>query len=259
MDYGLTVLGRRGVSFINRLGGISILLLKFLRSLKDIPYSLNLIVQQLYVIGVKSLPLIIVISVFVGAVSAWQAAYQFKFIGAPLRLLGQAVGKAVVIELAPVLSSLVFAGRVGAGIAAELGTMRVTEQIDALDAMGISPIRYLVMPRVLACLLMVPLLVVFANFIAIMGGLVISVFGVDISPETFLDGFKNSFKITDFLGGLAKAAVFGLLVGLVGCYEGFRARGGAQGVGEATTSSVVISSVLILVFNFIFAMVLFRL
>jgi len=137
--------------------------------------------------------------------------------------------------------------------------MRVTEQIDALDAMGISPIRYLVMPRVLACLLMVPLLVVFANFIAIIGGLMVSIVGVDISPETFLDGFKNSFKISDFLGGLAKAVVFGLLVGLVGCYEGFRARGGAQGVGVATTSSVVISSVLILVFNFIFAMVLFRL
>jgi len=259
MDYGLTVLGRRGVSFVNRLGGVSILLLKFLGSLKDIPRSFGLIIQQFYLIGVKSLPLIVVISVFVGAVSAWQAAYQFKFIGAPLRLLGQAVGKAVVIELAPVLSALVFAGRVGAGIAAELGTMRVTEQIDALEAMGISPVRYLILPRVLACLLMVPLLVVFANFIAVMGGLAVAVFGVDVSPETFLNGFRNSFKIADFLGGMAKAAVFGLLVGLVGCFEGFRARGGAQGVGIATTSSVVISSVLILVFNFVFAMVLFRL
>ncbi|MBU0984563.1 MAG: ABC transporter permease [candidate division Zixibacteria bacterium] len=259
MDLGLTLLGRRGVRFITALGGICILFAQFLYSLKDIPRSGKQILQQLYVIGVRSLPLVIVISIFVGAVSAWQAAYQFKFIGAPLRLLGSAVGKAVVIELAPVLSALVVGGRVGAGIAAELGTMRVTEQIDALDAMGISPMRYLVMPRVLACLVMMPLLVVFANFIAIMGGLAVSVIGVDVSTETFMNGFKNSFQISDFINGLTKAMVFGLLIGLVGCHEGFHARGGAEGVGHATTSAVVISCVLILVFNFIFAVILFRL
>ena len=206
----------------------------------------------------QSLPLIIVIAIFVGAVSAWQAAYQFKFIGAPLRYLGQAVGKAVVIELAPVLSALVFAGRVGAGIAAELGTMRVTEQIDALEAMGINPMRYLMMPRVLSCLIMVPLLVVFSNFIAILGGLAVAVVGVDVSSETFLEGFKSSFQVTDFINGLIKAAMFGLVIGLVGCYEGFNAKGGAQGVGLATTTSVVISSVLILILNFVFAVILFR-
>jgi len=259
MDYGLTVLGRRGVSTITRLGGLTVLLVRFLASLRDIPRTLGPIFQELYLIGVKSLPLIVVISVFVGAVSAWQAAYQFKFIGAPLRLLGHAVGKAVVIELAPVLSALVFAGRVGAGIAAELGTMRVTEQIDSLDSLGISPVRYLVMPRVLACVVMVPILVVFANFVAIMGGLIISVFGVNISPETFLLGFRDSFQLGDFYNGMIKAGVFGLVIGLVGCYEGFNTEGGAQGVGAATTTSVVISSVLILVFNFVFAVVLFRL
>ncbi len=258
MDSGLVVLGRRGVSFITTLGGLCILLIKFLASLKAVPHSLKIIFQQLYAVGVRSLPLVIVISVFVGAVAAWQAAYQFKFIGAPLRLLGQAVGKATVIELAPVLSALVVAGRVGAGITAELGTMRVTEQIDALDTMGIDPIRYLVMPRVLACLLMLPMLVIFSNFVAIMGGLIVSVIGVDVSTETFLNGFKNSFKLQDFINGLIKAAVFGLSIGLVGCHEGFRARGGAQGVGRATTNAVVIAMVLILIFNFIFAVVLFR-
>ncbi len=258
METGLTTLGRRGVSFISKLGGITLMLAKFIASLKEMHRSIGLIFEQLYVLGVKSLPLIVIISVFVGAVSAWQAAYQFKFIGAPLRYLGQAVGKAVVIELAPVLSAIVFAGRVGAGIAAELGTMRVTEQIDALESMGISPIRYLVMPRVLSCLFMVPFLVVFANFIAIMGGLIVSVVGVDVSSETFLNGFRNSFELGDFINGMIKAAVFGLLIGVVGCYEGFHARGGAQGVGLATTNSVVISSVLILIFNFIFALILFR-
>lgn len=256
--YGVTTLGKRGVNFITGLGGLIVLLGRFVVTLKDIPRSGQLILEQLYSIGVRSLPLIVVIAVFVGAVSAWQAAYQFKFIGAPLRYLGQAVGKAVVIELAPVLSALVFAGRVGAGITAELGTMKVTEQIDALDSMGISPMRYLMMPRVLSCLIMVPMLVVFANFIAILGGLTVAVIGVDVSSETFLDGFKASFQLSDFINGLIKATMFGLVIGLVGCYQGFNTKGGAEGVGLATTTSVVTSSVLILVLNFVFALIMFR-
>jgi phospholipid/cholesterol/gamma-HCH transport system permease protein len=258
MEYGVQSIGRAGLSTISQVGGVGILFVRFVVSLKEIPRSLGLIVEQFYFLGARSLPLIFVISVFVGAVSAWQAAYQFKFIGAPLSFLGHAVGKAVVIELAPVLSALVYAGRVGAGIAAELGTMKVTEQIDALESMGISPVRYLVMPRVLACLFMVPLLVVFANFIAIMGGLLVSVSGVDISSETFLHGFRDSFQMSDFLAGLTKAFVFGLLIGIVGCFEGFNARTGAEGVGQATTNSVVVSAVGILILNFIFAVILFR-
>ena len=258
MESGLAVLGRRGVGFISTMGGICLTFGRFLVSLKDFHRSLRLFVQQLYVLGVRSLPLILIISVFVGAVSAWQAAYQFKFIGAPLRYLGQAVGKAVVIELAPVLSAIVYAGRVGAGIAAELGTMKVTEQIDALETMGINPVRYLVQPRVLACLCMVPLLVVFAIFIAVMGGLIVSVFVVDISSEMFLNGFRISFRLMDLINGLVKAGFFGLVIGVVGCYEGFNTRGGAEGVGMATTASVVISSALVLVFDFVFSVVLFR-
>ena len=258
MESGFAILGRRGVEAITKMGGIAVLFGGVIISLKDIYRSRSLILEQMYVLGVKSLPVILIISIFIGAVSAWQAAYQFKFIGAPLRYLGQAVGKAVVIELAPVLSAIAFAGRVGAGISAELGTMRVTEQIDALESMGINPVRYLIMPRVLACVFMVPFLVVFANFIAIIGGLVVSVIGVDVSSETFLSGFRNSFKVSDFINGLIKATVFGLSIGVVGCYEGFNARGGAQGVGLATTSAVVISTVLILVFNFVFAVILFR-
>jgi phospholipid/cholesterol/gamma-HCH transport system permease protein len=258
MELGLQVLGRRGVRFIRETGGLVMMFGRFIASLRQAHRSIGLIFEQLYSLGVKSLPLIIIIAVFVGAVAAWQAAYQFKFIGAPMRLLGNAVGKAVVIELAPVLTAIVFAGRVGAGIAAEIGTMKVTEQIDALESMGISPVRYLIMPRVLACFFMVPFLVIFANFIAIIGGLVVSVVGVNVSSEMFLTGFKNSFQLSDLVNGLIKAAVFGLIIGLVGCYQGYKASGGAQGVGRATTTSVVISSVLILVFNFIFAILLFR-
>jgi phospholipid/cholesterol/gamma-HCH transport system permease protein len=258
VNYGVEAIGRRGVSLISRIGSFFILLGRLIASLRQIHRSFGLIIEQLYLVGLKTLPVIAVISVFVGAVSAWQAAYQFKFIGAPPRLLGQAVGKAVVMELAPVLSAVVFAGRVGAGITAELGTMRVTEQIEALDSIGINPVRYLVLPRVLACLVMVPFLVIFANFVAIMGALVVSIVGVDLTYETFLNGFRDSFKVGDFVNGLIKAGVFGLVIGVVGCYEGFSTQGGAHGVGRATTTSVVLSMVLILVFNFVFAVILFR-
>lgn len=258
MPNGLEIVGRPTVRVVSKMGGLFLLFGRFLRSLSELHLSLRLLVEQLYAVGTRSLPLIITISIFVGAVAAWQAAYQFKFIGAPLRYLGQAVGKAIVIELAPVLSAIVIAGRVGAGITAEIGTMKVTEQIDALESMGINPVRYLVMPRVLACLVMVPLLVIIANFVSIMGALVVSMAAVGVSSETFLYGFRDSFYLGDLINGLIKAAIFGLTIGLVGCYEGLEANGGAEGVGRATTSSVVLSTVLILIFNFVFAMILFR-
>lgn len=258
MPYGVHSVGRQTVSFISKIGSLVLLFGRFVRSLKEVHRSGGLILDELYALGIKSLPVIAVISVFIGAVAAWQAAYQFKFMGAPLRLLGHAVGKAVVIELAPVLSAIAFAGRVGSGITAELGTMKVTEQIDALNSMAVDPIRYLVMPRILACLFMVPFLVIFANFVAIMGAYLVSVGGLNLAGETFLNGFRDSFKIADFANGLIKAGVFGLIIGLVGCNEGFATEGGAAGVGAATTNSVVISTVLILIFNFIFAVLLFR-
>ena len=259
MEFGISALGRIGINTVNRVGGITVMLVRFVGSLKDIHRSLGLIIDQFYFLGVRSLMLILVTSVFVGAVAAWQSAYQFQFIGAPVGLLGHAVGKTVVIELAPVLTALVFTGRVGAGITAELGTMKVTEQIDALESMGISSIRYLVLPRVIACICMVPLLVVFSVFIAIVGAMIVAFLGVHISMETFLEGFKNSFQLSDFVAGQVKAVVFGLLIGIVGCYEGFRTKVGAEGVGLATTSSVVTSSVGVLVLDFVVAVMMFRL
>lgn len=258
MRNGFLLIGRRTLNFVGRIGSTFILLGKSLYYFKSIPSSLGLLADQLFQIGNKSIPLIAITSVFVGAVSAWQAAYQFEFIGAPLRYLGAAVGKAVVIELAPVLTALVVAGRVGAGIAAELGTMRVTEQIDAIDSMGISPVRYLVMPRFAACLIMLPILVLFSDFIAIAGGLLVSVLFVDISYETFLNGVKDSLKMSDVIAGLTKAAVFGAVIGLVGSHEGFNASGGARGVGRSTTEAVVIAAVLILISDYIIAVLLFR-
>lgn len=258
MKTGVPVVGRRAISFISRLGSTFLLLGKSIYHFKSIPRSLRLITEQCFMIGNKSVPLISITAIFIGAVAAWQAAYQFTFIGAPLRYLGAAVGKAIVIELAPVLTALVVAGRVGAGIAAELGTMRVTEQIDALDSMGINPVRYLVMPRFFASSFMLPLLTMLSITIAIGGALLVSVLFVDLSYETFLSGIKDSFKMADLFAGLVKAWVFGAIIGLVGCREGFYAGGGARGVGTATTQAVVIAAVMILISDYIIATILFR-
>ena len=246
------------MGFTVDLGGITVMSLRSLATLPRIFTSWRLVIGQMLSMGVRSLPLVLLTSAFTGAVSAWQGAYQFQNY-VPMRYLGTAVGKAIVIELAPVLTALVVAGRVGASIAAELGTMRVTEQIDALEVMGINPIRYLVMPRIVSGVIMMPVLVMFANVVAILGALFVAVSLVHLSSETFLNGVRMFFRFSDLYAGLNKAAVFGLIISLIGCYEGFNARGGAEGVGRATTTAVVTASVLILISDYLLATIQFRL
>jgi phospholipid/cholesterol/gamma-HCH transport system permease protein len=233
------------------------MLLGVLRSLPSQLRHLRLISDQMLFMGVNSLPLITLTSVFTGAVSAWQAAYQMEGY-VPLRYLGTGVSKAVFIELAPVLTALVMAGRVGASIAAELGTMRVTEQIDAMETLAIDPVGFLVTPRIIAGMIMLPVLVVFADVIAILGATGVAVFLLSIEPETFYNGMKMFFRISDVLSGLVKAVTFGFLISILGCFHGFKATGGAQGVGFATTRAVVTSSVLILISDYVIATVLFE-
>jgi len=253
----LSIIGRSAIAFAGYVGGLSIMSLRVLQSVPRFFSARKLMVQQMLTMGVRSLPLITLTSVFTGAVAAWQAAYQFQnFV--PMRYLGTAVGKAVVIELAPVLSALVVAGRVGASIAAELGTMKVTEQIDALEVMGIDPVRYLVLPRVVSGIIMLPVLVLFADVIAILGALVVAVIMVNLSSETFLNGVRLFFELSDLYAGLIKAGLFGLIIAMIGCYQGFATEGGAEGVGRSTTGAVVIASVLILISDYFVATVLFR-
>lgn len=253
----LTLIGRSAIGFAGYLGGIAVMGLRVLGALPRVLPARTLIVNQMLTMGVRSLPLIALTSVFTGAVAAWQAAYQFQnFV--PMRYLGTAVGKAVVIELAPVLSALVVAGRVGASIAAELGTMKVTEQIDALEVMGIDPVRYLVMPRIVSGVVMLPVLVLFADVIAITGALVVAMVMVNMSSETFLNGVRLFFQMSDLYAGLIKASLFGLIIAMIGCYQGFATEGGAEGVGRSTTGAVVIASVLILISDYFVATVLFR-
>jgi len=225
-------------------------------SLERLP-AMRLVVQQMAAVGVGSLSLVVVVSLFTGAVAAVQAAYQFTAV-VPLKYLSGVVLRSVVIELGPVLTALVIGGRVGASIAAELGTMKVTEQIDALRAMGISPLRYLVAPRVIAAIIMLPMLTIYADAIAILGSYVVAVASIGVSTPTFLQGLREFFHMRDLLSGLFKSIFFGNIIAIMGCYFGFQTEGGAEGVGKATTAAVVSSCVLILVLDYILATVLFR-
>lgn len=207
-------------------------------------------------IGVNSLPLVLIIAVFTGAVAAWQAAYQLKGI-APLSFLGGATSRAIITELGPVLTGIVIAGRVGASIAAELGTMKVTEQIDALETMAINPVRYLAMPRFLASVLMMPLLVIFANTIAVFGAYIVSNYFLGVSFSVFFTSVKRFFEFPDLIAGLIKTIFFGGITSLLGCHIGFRTAGGAEGVGLATIRSFVMSAALILILDYLLWMFLF--
>ncbi|MFC1475705.1 MlaE family ABC transporter permease [Candidatus Zixiibacteriota bacterium] len=251
-------LGRMALDFFEYVGGLFLLGLRLARVLPRVFGGLRLLTTQMLYMGVNSLPLIVLVSVFTGSVAAWQAAYQFEgFV--PMRYLGTAVGKAIIIELAPVLTALVVAGRVGASIAAELGTMRVTEQIDALEVMAIDPVRYLVLPRVVSGVIMLPVLVIFADVVAVLGALTVAVNMVNVSSETFLNGVKAFFYISDMVAGLTKAAIFGFIISFIGCYQGFTTTGGAEGVGQSTMRAVVVSAVLILISDFVVATLMFRL
>jgi phospholipid/cholesterol/gamma-HCH transport system permease protein len=214
--------------------------------------SWRLIVDQMQHIGVGSLWLVLVVSLFTGAVAAVQAAYQFSSV-VPLKYIGAVIVRSVIIELGPVLTALVVGGRVGAMIAAELGTMKVTEQIDALRAMGINPIRYLVVPRIVSALIMLPVVVIFANALAIFGGYVVSVTSLGVSSHTYVTGVKQFFFMNDLYTSLIKTFIFGGIIGTMGCHYGFETEGGAEGVGVATTRAVVASCVLVLISNYALA------
>jgi len=206
----------------------------------------HLTIEQMSKIGITSLPVVLLTSVFTGAVSSWQAAYQFSdYI--PLSFLGIAVGKAIMVNLGPVLTALVVAARIGAAMAAEIGTMRVTEQLDAMECLSLDPFQYLFMPRMVAAIVMMPMLVVLSSFIGLIGALAVANFVFGLETSTFMNGVKMFFLLKDIIIGLVKALIFGGIIAGMGCYYGNGTSGGAQGVGESTKKSVVASSVWILV------------
>ncbi len=243
-------IGAKTLLFFEELGKIFLLLLEILKFSPSIFKRRKLFFAQMEHIGTDSLPLVSVIAVFTGAVSAWQAAYQLKGV-APLSFLGTATTRAIITELGPVLTAIVIAGRIGASIAAELGSMKVTEQINALLVMGISPVKYLAVPRFFASVIMIPVLVIFADVIAVFGAYFISNYFLDISPDMFFDSAKRFFYMKDFLFGISKGVVFGGATSLIGAYLGFATEGGAEGVGKSTIKAFVIISATILISDYI--------
>jgi phospholipid/cholesterol/gamma-HCH transport system permease protein len=249
---------RQILDWIAEVGRIAMMLWESVRLAVPALRSFGLIVDQMQGIGVGSLWLVTVVSLFTGAVAAVQAAYQFSNV-VPLKFLGAVIVRSVIIELGPVLTALVVGGRVGARIAAELGTMKVTEQIDALKAMAINPVRYLVLPRLIASIVMLPIVTIFADAIAVFGGYVVAVTAIGVASGTYVVAIKQYFFLKDLYSGLLKAMFFGGIIGTMGCYHGFATEGGAEGVGVATTRAVVSSCVLVLVSDYVLANVLFRL
>lgn len=218
------------------------------RSLGDVGTWAPLLAGQMRKLGVNSLPIALFLSAFTGIVLALQASYTFT--GAiPLYFVGTLVGKTMILELGPVLTGLALAGRIGANIAAELGTMRVSEQIDALETMAYNPVAYLVVPRVLAGIIMFPIIVIFGDVVGIFFGLVTSMAMLEMSAQTFIRGLRLFYQHFDIIYSVIKCLSFGLVITLIGCYQGFHTRGGAEGVGVATTRAVVIAGMLILVLD----------
>jgi phospholipid/cholesterol/gamma-HCH transport system permease protein len=207
-------------------------------------------------LGINSLPLVLIVGVFTGAVTGWQGHYQLEGY-LPFDLIGPATFKAIVLELGPVLTALVIAGRVSASIAAELGTMKVTEQIDALESMAISSIRYLAVPRITAMTFMMPILVTQANFVALMGAAAVTTLFLSLTSKQFWGLIPNYFYAYDVFSGLIKSFFFGMSASMIGCYVGFRTTGGAEGVGASTILAFVWSCLAILILDFLLAVVLF--
>jgi len=235
---------------VEQFGAIAIFLWKIIQALPFTFSRFHLVVEQMMRLGIASLPIVFLTSVFVGAVSSWQVQYVFGD-AIPLTYLGLAVGKAVFTELGPVFTALIITGRIGAKLAAELGTMRVTEQIDAMVCLSLDPYSYLLAPRMIAGFIMLPVLTVFMCLIAIVSAQLVAEIALNLDSAIFYQGMKRLFRVQDVVICMVKAFVFGGVITLSGCYYGFRTKDGAVGVGRSTRSAVVAAMVLIIVSNFI--------
>lgn len=252
----LRPLGRVGLRFLAATGRLSMFGGNSLGHTLMPPFYLRTILAQMREIGFYSLPVIGLTAIFTGAVLALQSYSGFSRFSAESSI-ATVVVLSITRELGPVLAGLMVAGRVGAAIAAEIGTMRVTEQIDALTTLSTNPFKYLVAPRMIAGVLMMPILVLIADIIGVMGGYLVAVHKLGFSPGPYLHSTFQYLEMMDVASGLVKAAIFGFIITLMGCYHGYHSRGGAQGVGAATTNAVVSSSILILLSNYVITEIFF--
>jgi phospholipid/cholesterol/gamma-HCH transport system permease protein len=234
------------VAFIGRIGSVSLLTLRAVRVLFTTRFEPRAFIYQLEQLGLGSLGIGAATSIFVGIVMAIQFAFSLEKFGAK-DSVGRIVGLSEARELAPALTALVVGSRIAAGITAEIGSMAVTEQLDAIRALGADPVRKLVLPRVLACTACIPLITCFALVLGITGALVVCNISFGISPAFFITTALDSISMQDFLSGIGKTPFFGFLIAIIGCHFGLSTTGGTEGVGRATTSSVVVVSITILV------------
>jgi phospholipid/cholesterol/gamma-HCH transport system permease protein len=248
----LPSIGRVVLAFLAHLGRLTLFALTALSHCVRPPFYPRLIGRQMIDIGYYSLPVVGLTAVFSGMVLALQSYTGFaRFAAGSENAVANVVVVSITRELGPVLAGLMVAGRIGASMAAEIGTMRVTEQIDALTTLSTNPYKYLVVPRLLAGLLMLPILVLVADIIGVFGGYMVSVFKLGFNPTSYINNTYDFVTTIDIVSGLVKAAVFGFIIALMGCYSGYHSKGGAQGVGAATTNAVVSASILILTFNYV--------
>lgn len=238
------------------LGRYVILLVNAFVSLDDFRTYRRNTVDQMMRIGIESLPIVTLAAAFSGAVTTVQASYQLVSPFIPKTVIGAIVAPSMILELGAVVTGFILAGRVGARIAAELGTMRVTEQIDALEAMGLNSVSYLIAPRVVAGIIMFPMLYIAACFVGISGGVLVANLGNYLTTGEFVQGARDFFRAFDAVFGLIKSVAFGFLITSISCYKGYFTEGGAEGVGKSTTQAAVTSCVFILVADLVLAMLL---
>jgi phospholipid/cholesterol/gamma-HCH transport system permease protein len=242
-------IGRIIIGFVQEFGRVLVLLSNTFRQMVIPPLEIKNTIKQMYEVGVKSIPVVLVTGLFTGMVLALQSYTGFKRFGAEA-LVGSVVGLSMTREMGPVLTGLIVAGRAGAAMAAELGTMRVTEQIDALETLATNPVRYLIVPRFLAGLMMLPALTVIADIVGIFGGYAITVGMFGASSSQYWNRTWDFLEVDDIFNGLIKACFFGAAIALLSCYRGFYSDGGAEGVGKATTGAVVLSFMTILISDY---------
>ncbi len=241
----MEMVGKQFIEFVRYAGGLSILMGQTLFWIPMPPLRRRQVFEQMAKIGVDSLPIVFLISMFTGMVLALQSAYQMQRFSAEM-YIASLVAFSMTRELGPVLTALIVAGRVGASITAELGTMKVTEQIDAMETLATNPIKYLVVPRFLALIVMLPLLTVYSDVVGMLGGYMVGVYKLGISHSMYMKNTWEPLKYKDVFTGLIKSFFFGIIICIVACYEGMTAEGGAEGVGRSTTTSVVVSFILII-------------
>ncbi len=252
----LEYIGRNVMYYVEETGRIMILFFSILFWMMRPPLKVRNIFKQMEFVGVKSIFVVVLTGLFTGMVMTLQGYHGFRLFSAET-MVGSTVALGMTRELGPVLTSLMVTARAGSAMAAELGTMRVTEQIDALYVMAANPIKHLIVPRVIASVLMLPLLTVVSNFVGIAGSYFVGVNLLNINEGDFINNIYKMLELNDIYSGLVKAAFFGLVLSVVGCYKGFNTTGGAEGVGRATTQAVVVSSITILVSDYFLTAIMF--